>query len=74
MDECADLDLVEATIALWQPRAARELTQEDARQIIKNVSGFFAVLVEWSRAERSELANDTAKTAQATSGDARHVC
>jgi hypothetical protein len=71
VDECADLDLVGATIALWQPRAARELTQEDARQIIENVSGFFAVLAEWSRAERSDPAND-AKPAQANSGD-RHA-
>src|ERR1700689_5006411 len=37
---------------LWQPRIGRDLTDEDARQIIHNVTGFFGVLAEWSRAER----------------------
>ena len=51
VDECADLELVGATIAIWQPRAARELSREDARQIVENITGFFAILAEWSRAE-----------------------
>jgi hypothetical protein len=74
VDECADLDLVGATIALWQLRAARELTQEDARQIIENVSGFFAILAEWSRAETFAPANDSGEPAETTSSsDARHA-
>jgi hypothetical protein len=46
---------------VWQPRTARDLTDEDARQIIHNVTGFFGVLAEWSRAEMlAAAANDAA--------------
>lgn len=73
VDECADLDLVGATIAVWQPRAARELSREDARQIVENITGFFAILAEWSRAETLVPANDTVEPAETTtSGDVRH--
>jgi hypothetical protein len=42
----------------WQPRLERDLSCEDARQIVENVSGFFAVLADWSRSERANPAND----------------
>ena len=45
---------------VWQPRIGRDLTDEDARQIMRNVTGFFGVLAEWSRAERLAAANDDA--------------
>jgi hypothetical protein len=64
VDERADLDLVGTTIALWQPRASRELTRENARQIIENVSGFFAILAEWSQAETLVPACDTVEPAK----------
>ena len=38
------------TRKVWQPRIRRELTDEDARQIAENVTGFFSILAEWSRA------------------------
>ena len=50
--------LVEQTIALWQRRCWRELSPEDARQIAENVTGFFSILHEWSRAEAVAAAND----------------
>lgn len=40
------------TRQVWQPRIGRDLTDEDARQIAENVTGFFAVLAGWSHAER----------------------
>jgi hypothetical protein len=40
--------LLDATLAVWQPRADRNLTKEDARQIVENVVGFFDVLARWS--------------------------
>lgn len=43
---------LDETIAVWQPLAGRNLNREDAREIIHNVSGFFAVLMEWEKAER----------------------
>jgi hypothetical protein len=43
--------LIDRTIELWQPRLRRDLSREDARQIVENVSSFFGILAEWSRAE-----------------------
>lgn len=34
-------------IHIWQPSAARSLTEEDAREITSNLNGFFKVLSEW---------------------------
>ena len=64
--------LVDQTIALWQPRIGRELTQEDARQIIENVTGFFSLLRKWSRAKPTS-SND-AHELVAASGEVRHEC
>jgi hypothetical protein len=46
--------LLDATLTIWQPRAARELSREDARQIVENIVGFFDVLARWSLADVSE--------------------
>lgn len=51
------------TRRVWQPRLGRDLTDEDSRQIMQNVTGFFGVLAEWSRAERL-AANDAAAPAE----------
>ena len=42
-----------STVAIWQPRTPRRLTDEDARQITENVVGFFQRLLAWDAAERS---------------------
>jgi hypothetical protein len=57
---------------VWQPRIGRDLTDEDARQIIHNVTSFFGVLAEWSRAERLPAANDAATPAKPNDGEVRH--
>ena len=57
---------------VWQPRLERDLTDEDARQIMHNVTGFFGVLAEWSRAERLVAANDAAAPAEPNEGEVRH--
>lgn len=44
-------DLTEHTLAVWQPRTARRLSTEDAREITENMTGFFTVLAEWARRE-----------------------
>jgi hypothetical protein len=54
----ANDNLIDQTIALWQPRLRRDLSPEDARQIVENVTGFFNILTEWSRAEVPVPAND----------------
>jgi hypothetical protein len=60
------------TRQIWQPRLGRDLTDEDARQIMHNVNGFFGVLAEWSRAERLAAANDVAAPAKPNEGEVRH--
>jgi len=53
-----DDDLIVRTHKVWQPRLGRELSREDARQIAANMTGFFSVLIEWSRVGRPLPANE----------------
>ena len=50
--------LLDWTLDIWQPRAKRVLTHEDARQIVANFTGFFQVLSEWKAAELREEEKD----------------
>jgi hypothetical protein len=43
--------LLDATLAVWQPRTRHDLSREDARQIVENVVGFFDVLARWRAAD-----------------------
>ena len=63
---------IAGTLQIWQPRMGRDLTDEDARQIMHNVTGFFGVLAEWSRAERLAPANDATAPAKPNEGEVRH--
>jgi hypothetical protein len=54
-------ELIGRTREVWQPRLGRDLSREDVRQIAANVTGFFSVLAEWSRAGMPSPANDTGK-------------
>jgi len=56
---------------IWQPRMGRDLTDEDARQILHSVTGFFGVLAEWRRAEVL-AANDCAASVEPNEGEVRH--
>jgi hypothetical protein len=64
--------LIEQTHKVWQPRIGRNLTDEDARQIAENVTGFFAILAEWSRASRPIPANDPTVAAPTEAAEACH--
>jgi hypothetical protein len=66
----ANDNLIDQTRQVWQRRLRRDLTREDARQIAENVTGFFALLAEWSRAELPSPANDAGKPASSNSGEA----
>jgi hypothetical protein len=59
------------TRQIWQPRIGCDLTDENARQIMHNVTGFFSVLTEWSRAERPAAANDSGASATPDDGEVR---
>ncbi len=60
------------TRQIWQSRLGRDLTDEDARQFVHNITGFFGVLAEWARAERLAAANDAAAPAKPNVGEVRH--
>jgi hypothetical protein len=57
----ANDNLIDRTRQVWQARIGRDLPDEDARQIAENVTGFFAILAQWSRAELPAPANDAGK-------------
>ena len=42
------------TLAVWRPRTSDPLSEEDARKIAENVTGFFTVLLEWQAREEDE--------------------
>lgn len=44
--------LLQKTIETWQPLSDRELKEEDARQMVENVTAFFELLEEWDREDR----------------------
>jgi hypothetical protein len=68
----ASNSLNKQTHKVWQPRIGRNLTDEDARQIAENVTGFFAILAEWSRAARPVPANAHAVAAPTEETEACH--
>lgn len=47
------------TLDVWQPLISKELSKEDAREIVRNATGFFSVLLEWDRKNKSETSNPT---------------
>jgi hypothetical protein len=55
----ANDNLIDQTREVWNPRFGRDLSREDARQIAENVTGFFSLLAEWSRAEMLTPPNST---------------
>jgi hypothetical protein len=65
-------ELIRRTCRVWQPRLDRDLSREDARQIAENVTGFFGLLAEWSRAETPSPSNDAAKPDASDNGKAHH--
>lgn len=68
----ANDNLIDDTLEIWRPRADRDLKREDAREIVKNVSGFFSILAEWAYAEMTPPANDNDRTANGANDEARH--
>lgn len=50
--DAARPDLLDETLRVFQPRTARVLTREDAREIHQNLTGFFRVLLEWDARAR----------------------
>lgn len=51
LSSVANDNLIDRTVTLWQRRFGRDLTSENAREIVENVAGFFNTLAKWSQAE-----------------------
>jgi hypothetical protein len=68
----ANDNLIDRTRQVWQSRIGRDISDEDARQIAANVTGFFSVLAEWSRAEMPTPANDAGKPITSDDKEVRH--
>jgi hypothetical protein len=60
LTDSAVSDLIKRTLEIWRPRAGDNLTNEDARQVVENVTGFFSILANWARAEALTQADDVA--------------
>ena len=50
----SDDNLIDRTLEVWQPRNAHRLSDEDARAILENVTGFFTLLSEWETNEQQK--------------------
>ena len=59
-------DLIDQTIALFEPRYGRKITREEAREILANLTGFFEILLEWDLEPKAK----TSQAATVTSSDA----
>lgn len=59
-------ELVEKARTVFQKRTSKTLTNEDARQMLENLTGFFRVLLEWDRAQsrRTTIPAQRSKTKQ----------
>ena len=51
-------ELIEQTITVFESRTGRVISQEEARQAVENISGFFRVLQEWAESEGKEGCED----------------
>jgi hypothetical protein len=58
-------ELLARTLQVWQPYTERELTVEDARQIIENMVGFFDLLIAWNARHQEEEEGKDDQPAQA---------
>ena len=45
-------DLIRETSAFWSEHYGREVSAEEAREMIANVTGFFSILLEWEKQAR----------------------
>jgi hypothetical protein len=50
--------LLDKTIEVWQPLSEEKLSEENAREIIDNVTGFFSILKKWDEEERRKQENE----------------
>jgi hypothetical protein len=67
-------ELIARTREVWQPRLGRDVIRDEAKQIAASLTGFFAVLAEWSRADMPAPGNDNSDTAASGDVEVRDDC
>lgn len=67
-------ELIGQTLKVWQPRLGRDLSRDEAKQVAASMTGFFAVLAEWSRADMPKPANDDSDVATCDDEGAHDDC
>ena len=60
-------ELIGRTREVWQPRLGHDVSRDEAKRIADSMTGFFAVLAEWSRTDMPNPANNNDEAI--TSGD-----
>jgi len=55
-------ELIEDARRVFQRQAGRDVTAEDARQMLENLIGFFTVLNDWDRAQARDTTDRPAPT------------
>jgi len=49
-----NLELINQTMTVWQPRSNHKLSREDSKQIVENMVGFINILKEWETHQARE--------------------
>jgi hypothetical protein len=62
---------IEDTREVWKSRLGREVTSDEAKEIVANVTGFFSILAEWSQAEAADQTEHSAKKSTSKEEEAR---
>jgi chemotaxis regulatin CheY-phosphate phosphatase CheZ len=47
-------ELIEETKRFWQARTGKPISDEDAREMIENITGFFKILIEWDKKAKNQ--------------------
>jgi len=59
MNKQRSMNLFNSTIHQWQPYYEGQLTQEETKEIGRNISHFFDILAEWESANQVKLTSST---------------
>ena len=54
-----DEKFIDETIAFWSPRYGYEISREDAREIVENMTGVMKLLMEWDAEDKAEAEGET---------------
>ena len=62
-------DVVQETARFWEARTGQHVTDEDAREAIRNTASFFDLLASWDRDSNAPAIEDERQRAAGTVGE-----